>query len=259
VRAQVAAIPSAAQQGRELAGLPAEHVNDGSEFLGEQKEAAIGDGLLIAQGVEDGVWGGAGGRYAARSPERVGFGEEAGDLAPASSFASLARFADENDEEIEAVARGSDAAVCAGPDEVAESGQELEKDGCGIGLGVRRKCADEATCDPMESRSVQRGMWGRGRPGVMRNRRLGFFDGVGFLELGAFELLFLLLRELLGEVQAFSGVRFAMGGACSRGLTLVLVGKQLSTATVYVSKCRQPGGKVKWVWSECHALKLPGF
>src|ERR1700752_3809725 len=84
VRAQVAAIPSAAQQGRELAGLPAEHVNHGSEFFGEQEEAAIGDGLLIAQGVEDGVWGGAGGRYAARSPERDGFGEEAGDLAPAS-------------------------------------------------------------------------------------------------------------------------------------------------------------------------------
>ena len=51
VRAQVAAIPSAAQQGRELAGLPAEHVNHGSEFFGEQEEAAIGDGLLIAQGV----------------------------------------------------------------------------------------------------------------------------------------------------------------------------------------------------------------
>jgi hypothetical protein len=61
--------------------------------------------------VEDGAGCGAGGGHAARRPERVGFGEEAGDLAPTGPFAGLARFADENDEEIEAVTGGTDAAV----------------------------------------------------------------------------------------------------------------------------------------------------
>ena len=105
---------------------------------------------------------GAGGGYAARRPERVGFGEEAGDLAPAGPFAGLARFADEDDEEIEAVARGTDAAVRGGADEVAEGGQELEEDGGGIGLGVRGEGADEETGDTVESRAVQRRWWGRG-------------------------------------------------------------------------------------------------
>jgi hypothetical protein len=162
VKGQVAAVPGGAQQGRELAGFPAEDVDDGCEFFGEQEEPAIGDGLLIAQGVEDSVRGGAGGGYAAGRPQRVGFGEEAGDLAPAGSFTGLARFADENDEEVEAMARGPDAAVRAGADEVAEGGQELEKDGGGIGLGVRRECADEETGDAVESRAVQRRWWGRG-------------------------------------------------------------------------------------------------
>jgi hypothetical protein len=53
-------VPGGAQQGRELAGLPAEHADNGCEFFGEQEEPAIGDGLLIAQGVEDAVWGGSG-------------------------------------------------------------------------------------------------------------------------------------------------------------------------------------------------------
>ena len=109
------------------------------------------------EGLEDGVWGGAGGGYAVGRPQRVGFGEEAGDLAPAGSFAGLARFADENDEEIEAVARGSDAAVRAGADEVAEGGQELKKYGGGVGLGVWRERADKETGDTVESRAVQRG------------------------------------------------------------------------------------------------------
>jgi hypothetical protein len=156
VSAQVAAVPGGAQQGRELAGLPAEHVNDGCEFFGEQEEPAIGGGLLIAQGLEDGVWGGAGGGYAAGRPQGVGFGEEAGDLAPAGSLRALLDFADENDEEIEAVARGPDATVRAGADEVAEGSQELKKDGGGIGLGVRRERADEETGDAMQSRGVKR-------------------------------------------------------------------------------------------------------
>jgi hypothetical protein len=82
--------------------------------------------------MEDGAGCGAGGGHATRRPEWVGFGEEAGDLAPAGPFAGLTRFADENDEEIEAVTRGTDAAVRGGADEVAEGSQELEEDGGGM-------------------------------------------------------------------------------------------------------------------------------
>jgi hypothetical protein len=46
--AQVAAVPGVAQQGRELAGLAAEHVDDGCELFREQEEPAVGGGLLIA-------------------------------------------------------------------------------------------------------------------------------------------------------------------------------------------------------------------
>jgi hypothetical protein len=79
------------------------------------------------------------------------------------------------------------------------------------------------------------------------------------VEFGAFLLLFLLLRELVREVEAFFGVRFARCGECLRGLMAVLVSKQLSTATLYVSERRQCGGRVEGVWSECHSLKLPRF
>ena len=83
---------------------------------------------------------------------RVGFGEEAGDLAPACSFAGLARFADQYDEEIEAVAGGAHEAVRRGADEVAEGGQELQEDGCGIGFGVRRKATDSEAGKTVEGR-----------------------------------------------------------------------------------------------------------
>ena len=89
--------------------------------------------------MENGTRCGAGGGDTARRPERIRFGEEAGDLAPAGPFAGLARFADENDEEIEAVTGGTDAAVRAGPGEVAEGSQELEEDGGQIGLGMWSK------------------------------------------------------------------------------------------------------------------------
>jgi hypothetical protein len=117
-------------------------LKDGGELLREQEEAAIGGRLLITQSMDDAVGCGAGGGDAARGPEIVDFGEEAGELAPACSFASLARFADQYDEEIEAVTSGSHKAVRRGADEVAEGGQELQEDGGGIGFGVRREGAD---------------------------------------------------------------------------------------------------------------------
>ena len=79
------------------------------------------------------------------------------------------------------------------------------------------------------------------------------------MEFGAFLLLFLLLGELLREVEAFFGVRFARCGECLRGFMAVLVRKQLSTATLYGNECRQCARRVERVWSECHALKLPRF
>src|SRR5271156_4656248 len=131
--AQVAAIPGTAQQWRELAGFEAQHLKDGCELFREQEESAIGDGLLISQRVEDGGRRGAFSGHTARGPEWVGFGKEAGDLAPAGSFAGLARFADENDKEIKTVTRVTDAAVRTGADEVAEGSQELQEDGGWIG------------------------------------------------------------------------------------------------------------------------------
>jgi hypothetical protein len=72
-------------------------------------------------------------------------------------------------------------------------------------------------------------------------------------------LLFLLLREFFEEAEVFFGGSFARCGECLRGLMAVLVSKQLSTATLYGSECRQCKGRVEGVWSECHAWKLPRF
>jgi hypothetical protein len=142
VGAKIAAVPGAAEQRRDLAVSLAEHMEQGGELLREQEEATIGDGLLITQSMDDAVGCGAGGGDAARGPEIVDFGEEAGELAPACSFASLARFADQYDEEIEAVTSGSHKAARRGADEVAEGGQELQEDGGGIGFGVRGEGPD---------------------------------------------------------------------------------------------------------------------
>ncbi len=118
--------------------------------------------MLIAQSMEDAVGCEAGGGDAARSPTRVDFGEETRDLAPAGSFAGLARFADQDDEEIEAVAGGAHAAVRCVADEVAEGGQELEENGGGIGFGVRGKAADDETGKTVEGGFAEYGMLGRG-------------------------------------------------------------------------------------------------
>ena len=141
--AKIAAVPGAAEQRGELAGPPTEHMKDGGELLREQEQAAIGDGLLITQSMDDAVGCGAGGGDAVCGPETVDFGEEAGDLAPACSFAGLARFADQYDEEIEAVTSGAHEAVRRGADKVAKGGQELQEDGSGISFGVRREATDD--------------------------------------------------------------------------------------------------------------------
>ena len=89
--------------------------------------------------MEDGAGCGAGGGDAVRRPERVRCGEEAGDLAPTGSFAGLARFADEDNEEIKTVACGTDKAVRGWADEVAEGGQNWRRTAAGSAsvCGVR--------------------------------------------------------------------------------------------------------------------------
>ncbi len=119
---KVETIPGTAEQRGELAGALAEHMENGSKFLGEEEEAAIGGGFLIAQSAGDAVGGGAGGGDAARDPEGVYFGEEAGDLTPAGSFTGFAGFADQDDEEVEAVTGGTDGAVRRGAEVIGRIG-----------------------------------------------------------------------------------------------------------------------------------------
>jgi hypothetical protein len=73
--------------------LPAEHVEDGGELLGEDEEAAVGGRLFITQGVDEAAGRETGGGDAAGDPRVVDFREEAADLAPAGSLAGLAGFA----------------------------------------------------------------------------------------------------------------------------------------------------------------------
>ena len=152
VGAKIAAVPGAAEQRGELAGFAAEGMEHGRELLREQEQTGIRDRLLVAQCMEDGARCGAGTGDVARRPERVCLGEEAGDLAPAGPFASLARFAHEDNEEIEAVARGADTAVRGWADEVAEGGQELEEDGGRVGFCVWGEAGNDTTSDTVESR-----------------------------------------------------------------------------------------------------------
>ena len=135
--------------------------------------------LLIAQGMEDAVRGGTGGDHTARDPTGVGFVEEVGDLTPAGCFAGLAGFADQDDEEIEAVTGGAGHGVRFRADHVAEGGEELQEDGCGIGFSVQRETSDSEAGHALEGgfgEGRQRGRRARetgrgpGRPRVLRCR-----------------------------------------------------------------------------------------
>ncbi len=169
VSIKVASIPGRAEQRGELAGVVAEQMEDGGELLGQEEEAPIGGRLLIAQGIEDAVRGGARGRYAARDPTRVGFVEEVGDLTPAGSFAGLAGFAGQYDEEIEAVTGGAGHAVRRRAGHVAEGGEEMQEVGRGIGFRVQRKTADSKARQAVEGgfgEGGQRGRFFRRRGGL---------------------------------------------------------------------------------------------
>ncbi len=173
VGGKIAAIPSATKQRRELRGLAAEQMEDGAELLQEEQEATIGGRLLISQGMENGVGCGAMGGDAVRGPEAVDFGEEGGDLAPACSFAGLARFAYEDNEEIETMTGGADKGMGLGASEIAEGGEELQENGHGIGLAVWGKTAKDEAGNTMESGIGEHGRLGGGGSSQGLSRRLG--------------------------------------------------------------------------------------
>jgi hypothetical protein len=217
--------------------------------------------------MEDGPRCGASGVDAARRPERVRFGEEAGDLAPAGPFAGLARFADEDHEEIESVARGTDTAVRSWADEVAEGGQELEEDGGRVGFGVWGEATDDATRDTVESRDGECGWWGRGGSGCKRDWWLGLFFrvhvvGVRVLEFLMFYLSFFLLLERTGffwKERLVLGEKLVMCGRWLRRHLAGLVSQELSEPVVYGGECWQRAGRVEGVLSDCHDMELSRF
>lgn len=162
VRVEVATIPGRAEQRGELAGIVAEQMEDGGELLSEQEEAPIGGGVFIAQEMKDAVGSRAGGVYAARDPERIGLVEEVGDRTPAASFAGLAGFTDQYNEEIKAVTGGADHAMRCRANHVAEGGKELQQDGHGIGIDRQREGADGEPGKTVEGcvrESRRRGRW----------------------------------------------------------------------------------------------------
>jgi hypothetical protein len=167
-----------------------------------------------------------------RRPERVCFGKEAGNLAPAGPFAGLARFTDEDHEEIETVARGTDAAVRGWADEVAEGGQELEEDGSRIGFGVWGEARNDAARDTVEGRDGKCGWRQRGGSPWKRDRRRGVLVRVRVFGIRVLEFLgFLLIFPLILE----GWMRRLPGG---------LVSKELSMTAVYVLECWPGGGRV---------------
>ena len=208
---EMAAIPGAAEQGREVALGALEGMEDGGELLGEREETAVGGRLLIAQSIDEAAGGQASGGDAGGEPRAVDFGEEAGDLVPAGALAGLAGIAYEHDEEVEAVAGGIDHAVGSGADEVAEGGEELEEDGGGMGLGVGSDGADGESCETVKGGFGKHGICGCWRCERWLRRPVwpGWWFRVGFRRLG--------LSRLWWEIEQFgSAVLHAREGGKGR-------------------------------------------
>jgi hypothetical protein len=118
---------------------------------------------LVSHGIENAVGCGAKGGDAVRGPEAVDFGKEGCDLTPACPFAGLARFAHEDNEEIETMTGGADEGMRLGPSEVTEGGEELQKNGHGIGLAVWGKATKGEAGNTMEGGIGEHGrLGGRG-------------------------------------------------------------------------------------------------
>jgi hypothetical protein len=77
--------------------------------------------------------------------------------------------------------------VGSAADEVAKGGQQLEKDGCGMGFGVRSDGADGEPCQSMQGGFAQwgvRGSLGRCERCLRRRVWPGGRIGIGFRRLG---------------------------------------------------------------------------
>jgi hypothetical protein len=113
-----------------------EGMKNGGKLLRKCEQAAVGGGLLMAQGMEEASGGKASAGDAGREPGLIYLGEETGDLTPTGAFTGFAGIADEQDVEVETMASGIDHAVWSATDQVAEAGQELEEEGGRMGLGM---------------------------------------------------------------------------------------------------------------------------
>ena len=171
-RAEIATIPGATEQRREVPlGVP-QGMENGGEFLRERKQAAVRGRLLIAQSIDKGSGRQASGGDAFGDPRAIDFSEEAADLVPARSLAGLAGLADQHHEKVETMAGGIDHAVGRGTDGIAERGQQLEEDGGGMGFAVRGQAAygqprDAVECGIAEDwRGGHTGRWRCGRRGA---------------------------------------------------------------------------------------------
>jgi hypothetical protein len=80
----------------------------------------------------------------------IDFREETTDLVPTGTLASLAGFADEDHEEVEAMPGSVDHAVGRGTYGITEGGEKLEENGGGMRLGVRGERAHGQPGDAIE-------------------------------------------------------------------------------------------------------------
>jgi hypothetical protein len=98
-------------------------MEDGGKFLRKHEQAAVCGRLLIAQSMDKRRGGQASGRDAPGDPRAIDFREEAADLVPTGTLASLAGFADQDHEEVEAVPGSVDHAVGRGTYGITEGGE----------------------------------------------------------------------------------------------------------------------------------------
>jgi hypothetical protein len=133
-------------------------MKNGGKLLRECEEPAVCGWLLIAQGREEASGSEASAGDAGGEPGLIYLGEETGNLIPAGAFTGLAGIADEHDVEVQIMASGIDHAVGSAADEVAEDGQELEKKGGRMRLGVGSDGADGKSGETVESRFTQGGV-----------------------------------------------------------------------------------------------------
>jgi hypothetical protein len=136
-RAEIATIPGATEQRREVPPGAPQGMENGGEFFREREQATVRGRLLIVQSEDKGSGRQASGGDTFGDPRAIDFREEAADLVPARSLAGLAGLADQDHEKVETMAGGINHAVGRGTNGIAERGQQLEEDGGGMGLGVR--------------------------------------------------------------------------------------------------------------------------